>query len=68
MGNILCQKQHSKLRKSVSQQSSYNFAGIDYCLGKRLLFRQIIKWVAQFTNAWDHNINCCTRFHGTRPH
>ena len=68
MGNILCRKQHSELRKSVSQQCSYNFADMDYCLGKRLLFRQIIKWVAQYTNAWYHNINCCTWFHGTRPY
>ena len=32
------------------------------------LFRQIIKWVAQHTNAWDLNFNCCTWFHGTCSH
>ena len=31
------------------------------------LIRQIIKWIAQRTNFWNHNINCCTRFHCTRP-
>ena len=36
MGNILCRRRYYKLRKSVSQESRYNFAGMDYCLGKRL--------------------------------
>ena len=68
MGNILCRKRHSNLRKSVSQQSNYNFAGMDFCWASDYLFRQIIKGIAQRTNAWDHNINCCTWFHGTRPY
>ncbi|GIT72500.1 MAG: hypothetical protein Ct9H300mP28_23140 [Pseudomonadota bacterium] len=62
MGNILCRKRHSKLRKSVSQQSNYNFAGMEITWASDYLFRQIIKWVAQHTNAWYHNINCCTGF------
>ena len=39
MGNILCRKRHSKLRKSVSQQSNYNFAGMENYLGKRLFIQ-----------------------------
>ena len=39
MGNILCRKLHSKLRKSVSQQSNYNFAGMEKYLDKRLFIQ-----------------------------
>ena len=32
------------------------------------LIREIVEGIAQRTNAWYHNINCCTRFHCTRTY